>query len=73
MSECATIANVLTPPVHAQGGAAAAKFAGAIDAQGMFDRGTGVLHGCLNCLESVRIVCWAAPAADPVSCECPGA
>lgn len=52
---------------------AAKSLAGNMDTTGAFDRASGVLKGCFDCLKSVEIHCWAAPADEPVSCVCPGA
>jgi rubredoxin len=53
-------------------GGGARGLAGNIDTKGAFDRASGVLKGCFDCLLAVKIACYAAPADAPVSCTCPG-
>ena len=53
-------------------GGRAERLAGTIDAAGAFDRGSGVLNGCMGCLTAVKISCWGAPADAPRPCPCPG-
>jgi hypothetical protein len=50
----------------------AAKYAGALDTDGHFDRANGVLLACAGCARSVEIQCFHAPASEPVRCACPG-
>eukprot|EP01043_Picozoa_sp_COSAG02_P063633 COSAG02_NODE_9075_length_2341_cov_2.347904_2_plen_95_part_00 len=60
-----------TPKCRLVGGRAEG-LAGTLDATGAFDRASGVLKGCLDCLIGVEISCWGAPADEPVACKCPG-
>ena len=50
----------------------AARYAGAIDKDGHFDRANGVLKSCAACARSVDIQCFQAPASEPTRCSCPG-
>ena len=50
----------------------AAALAGTLDTTGAFDRAAGVLKGCFDCVLSVKVSCWGAPADAPVACACPG-
>ena len=51
----------------------AKELAGQLDTSNAFDRATGILSSCAACVESVKMVCWGAPADEPVKCACPGA
>ena len=45
--------------------------AGTIDTEGLFDRDTGVLNECADAVTRAEVVCYQAPADNPVQCLCP--